>query len=52
MSNDAVSTSDDRQPYHRVNGKLMTQREWREKVRLATEVLDAFKRSAFLAHEL
>lgn len=30
MQNDEVSTMDDRQPYHRIDGKLLTQKEWQE----------------------
>lgn len=30
MQNDAVSTVDDRQPYHRVDGKIVTQKEWQK----------------------
>lgn len=52
QEDDAISMADNRQPFHRVDGKILTQSEWREKVRLCTEVLDAFKRSAHLNHEL
>lgn len=52
MQDDAVSNADDRQPFHRVNGKTMTQSEWREQLRDATEVFEIFKRSAYIAHEI
>jgi hypothetical protein len=49
---DAKSLVDERQPFHRVDGKLIEQREWKERLRLAEEVLEAFKRQARLDHEL
>lgn len=49
---DAVSTSDDRQPYHRVDGKLVDQKEWRTKLRDATDLFDAFKRQAYKDKEI
>jgi signal-transduction protein with cAMP-binding, CBS, and nucleotidyltransferase domain len=52
MEHDAVSTSDDRQPYHRVNGKTLTQMEWREQLKDATELFDAFKRQAYKDKEI
>jgi len=52
MTNDPVSTSDDRQPFHRVDSQLLDQREWRERVRSATDLFDAFKRSAYKAGEI
>lgn len=52
MQNDAVSTSDDRQPFHRVEGRTLDQREWREKVRDCTELLEEFKRAAYKAKEI
>lgn len=51
-NNDAVSTADDRQPFHMVEGKLVDQREWRERLRDATDLFDAFKRSAYKAGEI
>lgn len=44
---DAVSTSDERQPFHRVNGKMINQREWRENLKLSVEILADFKRQAY-----
>jgi hypothetical protein len=32
--------------------ELQTEREWREKLRDATELFEMFKRAAYLAHEL
>lgn len=52
MLDDAVSTADDRQPFHRVDGKTGTQREWRENLRDATELLEMFKSAAYKAHEM
>jgi hypothetical protein len=52
MEKDAVSTSDDRQPYHIVDGKVLTQSEWREKLRDATDIFDAFKRQAYKDGEI
>lgn len=52
MQDDAVSTSDDRQPFHVIDGKVLTQREWREKLRDATELFDMFKREAYKSHEI
>lgn len=52
MQQDAVSTSDDRQPFHRVDGKLVDQREWRERLHDATDLFDMFKRSAYKAGEI
>lgn len=52
MEHDPVSTSDDRQPYHRVDGKLVDQREWRERLRMAHEVFDNFKRQAYKDKEI
>jgi hypothetical protein len=49
---DSRSVVDERQPFHRVDGKLISQREWQDRLRLAEEVLDAFKRQARLDHEL
>jgi hypothetical protein len=48
MQDDAVSTSDDRQPYHLVDGKIVTQSEWKERLRYATELFDAFKHQVYL----
>ncbi len=52
MQDDAVSTSDDRQPYHRVDGKTLDQREWHERLRDATDLFDAFKRQAYKDKEI
>jgi hypothetical protein len=52
MNQDAVSTSDSRQPFHVVDGKVLTQSEWREKLRDATDLFDAFKRAAYKDKEL
>jgi hypothetical protein len=52
MQNDAVSTSDERQPYHKVDGKTLTQLEWRERLRMAHDVFDDFKRQAYRDKEI
>ena len=52
MPEDAVSTSDDRQPYHVVAGRVLTQREWREHYRDASQLLEDFKRAAYKAKEI
>lgn len=52
MESDAVSTADDRQPYHRVDGKILTQMEWKEKLRDAHDVFDMFKRQAYRDKEI
>jgi len=52
MEQEAVSTGDDRQPYHIVDGNILTQAEWRQKLRDATELFELFKRAAYLDHEL
>jgi hypothetical protein len=48
MDNDAISISDERQPYHVIDGKILTQIEWKQKFKLATEVFEAFKHQAYL----
>ena len=48
--NDAVSMSYERQPFHKVDGELLDQRQWREKVRDCTELLEEFKRQAYKQH--
>lgn len=52
MPNDAVSMLDERQPFHRIDGKTVTQREWRENLRDATELLEMFKSAVYKAHEM
>lgn len=52
MQNDAVSTADERQPFHRVSGKLIDQRQWRENLKDCVELLDAFKRQAYRDKEI
>lgn len=47
-----VSLVDDRQPFHVVDGEILTQRDWREKVRDATELLEMFVRQAHKDHTL
>jgi hypothetical protein len=51
-NDDAVSTSDDRQPFHIVAGRIVDQREWRERLRDATELFDMFKHEAYKAGEI
>lgn len=46
------SLVDDRQPFHVVDGKVLTQSEWREKLRDAVDLFEAFKRQAHKDHEL
>ena len=50
--NDAKSLVDERQPYHVIGSKVLTQAEWREKLRDAMDLFDAFKRQARKDHEL
>lgn len=50
--NEPRSTVDDRQPFHVVSGKVLTQSEWREHLRDAIDVFDAFKRQAHKDHEI
>lgn len=50
--NDAVSTSDARQPFHIISDKVLDQREWREQLKDATELFDAFKRQAYKDKEI
>lgn len=52
LNHDSRSTVDERQPYHVIDGKVLTQSEWRERLRDATDLFDAFKRSAYVNHEL
>lgn len=52
QENEAVSLVDDRQPFHIVDDKIVDQREWREKLRDATDLLEAFKRKAYIDHEI
>lgn len=52
MDFDPASLVDDRQPYHIVDGKIVDQKEWREKLRLAHEVFEAFKRQAYRDKEI
>lgn len=52
MERDAVSTSDDRQPFHVVSGKVLDQREWRERLKDATELFNAFKLQAYRDKEI
>lgn len=47
MQEDSVSTPDNRQPFHMVNGETIDQREWRKKLRTCTELLEEFKRQAY-----
>lgn len=49
---DQVSQVDDRQPFHVVDGKVLTQSEWRLKVIAATELFDAFKQQAYRDGEI
>jgi predicted HAD superfamily Cof-like phosphohydrolase len=51
MQDEAVSP-DGTQPYHRVDGKLLDQREWREKLITCTELFDEFKRQAYKDKEI
>lgn len=50
--NEPVSLVDERQPFHVVDGKVLSQAEWREKLRDAIDLFDAFKRQAHKDHEL
>ena len=52
MEHDAVSMSDERQPYHVVDGKVISQAEWRQKLREATALFDEFKRQAYKRGEI
>lgn len=52
MLDDAVSMSDDRQPFHRIEGKTLTQKEWKANLRDATELLEMFKSAAYKAREI
>lgn len=52
MEQEPMSISDDRQPFHKVNGKMLDQREWRDRLRDATALFDAFKLQAYRDGEI